>query len=171
MRTVVGIRSGTSASACDPTQNLAPTIRFASRRQLAEVLSDENRALLPIDGQLRAQQWFDASKEGKRHRYGPIQKRGEYTRYFDRYFSGTGAAFDKILGAFKTLDTERCEIVATLLAAWSDLPRDKGTISDELVVHEVLNNGHEAKRRISEDRWLKALGWMRSQGFVPKGAW
>jgi len=30
-------------------------------------------------------------------------------------------------------------------------------------------NWHEAKRRIPEDRWLKALGWMREKGFVPKG--
>jgi hypothetical protein len=99
----------------------------------------------------------------------PMQKRGGHKRYFDRYFSGIGETFDRILGAFKALDTERCEIVATLLAAWSDLLRDKESVSDELIVHEVLNNWHEAKRRIPEDRWLKALGWMRSQGFVPKG--
>jgi restriction endonuclease S subunit len=130
----------------------------------------DNRALRSIDSQLRAQQWFDARKEGNRYQYVPMQKRGGHKHYFDRYFSGIGESFDKILGAFKTLDTERCEIVATLLAAWSDLLRDKGTVSDELIVHEVLNNWHESKRRIPEDRWLKALGWMRSQGFVPKRA-
>ncbi len=130
----------------------------------------DNRALRSIDSQLRAQQWFETRKEGKRYQYVPMQKRGGHKHYFDRYFSGIGKTFDRIIGAFKTLDTERCEIVATLLAAWSDLLRDKGTVSDELIVHEVLNNWHEAKRRISEDRWLKALDWMRSQGFVPKGA-
>ena len=130
----------------------------------------DNRALRSIDSQLRAQQWFETRKEGKRYQYVPMQKRGGHKRYFDRYFSGIDETFDKILGEFKTLDTERCEIVATLLAAWSDLLRDKGTVSDELIVHEVLNNWHESKRRIPEDRWLKALGWMRSQGFVPKGA-
>lgn len=130
----------------------------------------DNRALRSIDSQLRAQQWFDARKEGKRYQYVPMQKRGGHKRYFDRYFSGIEEPFDRILGAFKTLDTERCEIVATLFAAWSDLLRDRETVSDQLIVHEVLNNWHEAKRRISEDRWLKALGWMRSQSFVPKGA-
>lgn len=129
----------------------------------------DNRALRSIDSQLRAQQWFDARKEGKRYQYVPMQKRGGHKRYFDRYFSGIGETFYRVLGAFKTLDTERCEIVATLFAAWSDLLRDRETVSDELIVHEVLNNWHEAKRRIPEDRWLKALVWMRSQGFVPKG--
>ncbi|MDT8397453.1 MAG: restriction endonuclease subunit S [Pseudomonadales bacterium] len=130
----------------------------------------DNRALRSIDSQLRAQQWFDARKEGKRYQYVPMQNRGGHKRYFDRYFSGLGETFDRIIGTFKTLDTERCEIVATLLAVWSDLLRDNGTVSDELIVHEVLNNWHEAKRRIPGDRWLKALDWMRSRGFVPKGA-
>lgn len=48
MRTVVGIRSGTPAPRCDSTEALTPTIWFASWRQLAGVLSDENRALLRL---------------------------------------------------------------------------------------------------------------------------
>ena len=38
-----------------------------------------------------------------------------------------------------------------------------------MIVHELLHNWHEAKQRIPEDRGLKALGWMREKGFVPKG--
>lgn len=48
MRTVVGIRSGIPAPPCDSTENLTPTIWFTSWRQLAGVLSDENRALLRL---------------------------------------------------------------------------------------------------------------------------
>lgn len=129
----------------------------------------DNRALRSIDSQLRAQQWFDARKEGERYRYVPMANRGGHKPYFERHFSEIGDAFGKVLDTFKALDTERCEIVATLLAAWSDLLREKGAVSDESIVHEVLNNWHESKRRISEDRWLKALGWMRDKGFVPKG--
>lgn len=130
----------------------------------------DNRALRSIDSQLRAQHWFDARKEGDRYRYVPMKKRGGHREYFDRYFTGVREKFDHILDTFKGLDTEQCEIVATLLAAWGDLLRDRGTVDDQLIVNEVLNNWHEAKRRISEDRWLKALGWMRKQGFVPSSA-
>ena len=130
----------------------------------------DNRALRSIDSQLRRRQWFDAQKEGDRYRYMPMQKRGGHKQYFGRYFPGINATFDTILEAFRTLDTERCEIVATLMAAWQDLLRSGATVTDQLVVHEVLNNWHESKQRIPEDRWLKALEWMRSQGFVPKGA-
>ncbi|MDR2032023.1 MAG: restriction endonuclease subunit S [Azoarcus sp.] len=130
----------------------------------------DNRALRSIDSQLQKQQWFDVRKKGERYRYVPMQKRGGHKLYSDRYFSEIGDTFGKILTTFRTAHTEQCEIVTTLLAAWSDLLRKKGEVSDDLIVYEVLNNWHESKRRISEDRWLKALGWMREKGFVPKGA-
>ncbi|MDE1173382.1 MAG: restriction endonuclease subunit S [Parvibaculaceae bacterium] len=130
----------------------------------------DNRALRSIDSQLQKQQWFEARKQEGRYQYVPLAKRGGHKPYFERHFSGIGETFEKILSAFKTAKTEQCEIVATLLAAWSDLLREKGIVSDEMIVHEVLHNWHEAKQRIPEDRWLVALGWMREKGFVPKGA-
>lgn len=130
----------------------------------------DNRALRSIDSQLQKQQWFEARKQEGRYQYVPLVKRGGHKPYFERNFSGIGETLEKILSAFKTAKTEQCEIVATLLAAWSDLLREKGTVSDEMIVHEVLHNWHEAKQRIPEDRWLVALGWMREKGFVPKGA-
>ncbi|CUI88584.1 Type I restriction modification DNA specificity domain [Achromobacter xylosoxidans] len=130
----------------------------------------DNRALRSIDSQLQKQQWFEAHKHDGRYQYVPLAKRGGHKPYFERHFSGIGETLGRILSAFKTAKTEQCEIVATLLAAWSDLLREKGTVSDEMIVHEVLHNWHEAKQRIPEDRWLMALGWMREKGFVPKGA-
>lgn len=129
----------------------------------------DNRALRSIDSQLQKQQWFEARKQDGRYQYVPLAKRGGHKPYFERHFSGIAENLEKILGTFKTAKTEQCEIVATLLAAWSDLLREKGAVSDEMIVHEVLHNWHEAKQRIPEDRWLMALGWMREKGFVPKG--
>ena len=130
----------------------------------------DNRALRSIDSQLQKQQWFEARKEGERYQYVPLAKRGGHKPYFERHFSGISAPLENILRTFKAAKTVQCEIVATLLAAWSDLLREKGTVSDEMIVHEVLHNWHEAKQRIPEDRWLAALDWMRKKGFVPKGA-
>lgn len=128
----------------------------------------DNRALRSIDSQLRKQQWFDAQKEGGRYRYVPLNQQGGHKTYFDRYFSSISANLMAVVETCRALDTERCEIVATLFSAWSDLLRDKGTVSDEMIVHEVLNNWHKSKKRIAEDRWMAALGWMRDQGFVPR---
>ncbi|WP_446808489.1 MarR family transcriptional regulator [Methylomonas sp. 2BW1-5-20] len=49
MRTVIGIRSNSiSGSVADETSDLTPTVWFDSWRQLASVLSDENRDLLRL---------------------------------------------------------------------------------------------------------------------------
>lgn len=130
----------------------------------------DNRALRSIDSQLRKQKWFDARNEQGRYRYVPMDARGDHKRYFERYFSDISDVFEKVVSTFRTLDTERCEIVATLFSAWNDLLREGKCPSDDSIVNEVLNNWHESKRRIPEERWLKALAWMRDKGFVPKGS-
>lgn len=30
-----------------------------------------------------------------------------------------------------------------------------------------LNHWHESKKRVSQDRWLSAIRWMRENGFAP----
>jgi type I restriction enzyme S subunit len=130
----------------------------------------DNWALRSIDSQLRKQKWFDAHKEDRRYIYLPLEKRGGHKQYFERYFSDIRPAFEKIVATFKKLDTEKCEIVATLFAVWNDLLHAQKIVSDEAIVHEVLNNWHESKKRIPEQRWLKALDWMREQGVVPREA-
>ncbi|WP_293626049.1 restriction endonuclease subunit S [Salinisphaera sp.] len=129
----------------------------------------DNRALRSIDSQLQKQQWFEARKEDGRYRYVPLNRRGNHKTYFVRYFAAVSDTFEQVLDSFRHMDTERCEIVATLFAAWRDLLHDQPTVSDEMIVHEVLNNWHESKQRIPEDRWLKALAWMRERGFAPEG--
>jgi len=128
----------------------------------------DNTALRSIDSQLLKQQWFEVRKDGQRYRYSALAKRGGHRPYFERYYFAAKASIENILSTFKSFDTQRCEIVATLLAAWQDLLRAEDAVTDERIVHEVLNNWHEAKQRIPEDRWLSALRWMRDHGFVPR---
>lgn len=127
----------------------------------------DNRAIRSIDSQLRTQKWFDARNDKGRYRYVPMENHGGHNEYFERYFSGIRPTFESIIDTFKTVDTERCEIVATLFGAWNDLIKQHKVVSDEAILHDVLNEWHETKKRIPEDRWRKALGWMRAQGFVP----
>ncbi len=130
----------------------------------------DNRAIRSIDSQLRKQKWFDAQRIEGRFRYEPMANRGKHKEYFERYFGGIGTTFDTVIETFRTFTTERCEIVATLFAAWRDLVQQNGPVSDDVIVNEVLNNWHESKKRIPEERWRKALSWMRDRGFVPHKA-
>lgn len=127
----------------------------------------DNRALRSIDSQLKKQKWFEARRVHGRYKYVPLEKANEHSKYFTRYFSDKRDSFANIIDTFRTADTERCEIVATLYSAWNDLLQQQTEITDERIIHEVLNNWHESKKRIPEERWQKALEWMRDKGFVP----
>lgn len=127
----------------------------------------DNRALRSIDSQLRKQKWFDVKRTEKGNRYVPMQNCGKHKKYFDKYFSAVLPTFDKIIDTFKTQNTERCEIVATLYSAWEDLLHSNKPFTDADIVNEVLNNWHESKKRISKERWLSAIQWMRENGFAP----
>ena len=127
----------------------------------------DNRALRSIDSQLKKQKWFEVRRTEKGNRYVPMQNRGKHKTYFDKYFSAVLPTFDKIIETFKTQNTERCEIVATLYSAWEDLLHSNKSFTDADIVNEVLNNWHESKKRISQDRWLSAIQWMRENGFAP----
>lgn len=127
----------------------------------------DNRALRSIDSQLKKQKWFDVKRTEKGNRYVPMQNCDKHKKYFNKYFSAVLPTFDKIIDTFKTQNTERCEIVATLYSAWEDLLHSNKPFTDADIVNEVLNNWHESKKRISQDRWLSAIQWMRENGFAP----
>ena len=127
----------------------------------------DNCALRSIDSQLKKQKWFEVRRTEKGYRYVPTQNCGKHKTYFDKYFSAVLPTFEKIIDTFKTQNTERCEIVATLYSAWEDLLDSNKPFTDADIVNEVLNNWHESKKRISKERWLKAIQWMRENDFAP----
>lgn len=127
----------------------------------------DNRGIRSIDSQLEKQRWFKAVKKDKKYCYIPLENRGGHVEYFERYCAGKKEIFDYIIKIFRRAKTEQCEIIATLYSAWEDFLKQGITPTDEQIVNEVLTNWHEAKKRISEDRWLSALGWMKEKGFVP----
>ena len=99
----------------------------------------DNRALRSIDSQLKKQKWFEVRRTEKGNRYVPMQNRGKHKTYFDKYFSAVLPTFEKIIDTFKTQNTERCEIVATLYSAWEDLLHSNKPFTDADIVNEVLN--------------------------------
>ena len=127
----------------------------------------DNRAIRSIDNQLKKQNWFEVVRKDKRYCYIPLPKRGGHKKYFDNYYSDVLPLFDKVINTFRRADTERCEIVATLYSAWKDLENTTQQYTDNDIINEVINNWNETKKRIPEDRWQKALDWMRKNGFAP----
>ncbi|MCL1867618.1 MAG: restriction endonuclease subunit S [Bacteroidetes bacterium] len=127
----------------------------------------DNRAIRSIDSQLKKQSWFEVVRKDMGYRYIPLSKRGGHKDRFNKYYSDVLPVFDKVINTMRGWDTERCEIVATLYSAWKDLANSKQQYTDDDIINEVINNWNESKKRISEERWQKALEWMRQKGFTP----
>ncbi|MDR6571254.1 restriction endonuclease subunit S [Chitinophaga ginsengisegetis] len=126
----------------------------------------DNQMMRSIDSQLKTAQWFSCSKTGNKYSYIPLAKKEEYKIWFAKYYSDKETAIQSLLSVFAKAKTEKAEMVATLYEVWQDLKNKKQIPSDKTIIHEVLNNWHESKRRISEERWIKCLHWMREKAWI-----
>nr|WP_295981182.1 restriction endonuclease subunit S [uncultured Agrobacterium sp.] len=127
------------------------------------------KARRSVESIFRQQKWFDTTKpDGNRVVYVPLEKAGGHNEYFDRYFGDQKPEVQSIIDILRPLNTERCEIVATLYAVWNDFLIDGKQPTEEEIVASVLQ-WHPKKQQIAKDRWLAALPWMRQKGLIPKG--
>lgn len=129
----------------------------------------DNRLIRSVDSQLKKKQWFEAQKIGKGYKYKRLEKYQEYEPYFKRYFEQQESEIEKLISLLRPLDTQRCEIIATLYAAWNDFLLQNKPIDDSQIVDEVLTNWNESKNTIPRERWMKALDWMRKKKLIPSG--
>lgn len=128
----------------------------------------DNQMLRSIDKQLKTKEWFEMYKNAQGYsKYKPMAKRNDYKTEFDKYYSDKQQGIDRLLGIFGKELTEKAEMVATIYEAWRDLRSKQSSVSEDEVVNEVLNNWHESKKRIGDDRWRKCYGWMKQQNWIP----
>lgn len=131
----------------------------------------DSQMMHSVHSQLKKQGWFDI--EERRGGRGYVYRRGPkihaYRKHFDRYFEGRAGTIDELLVLFAGMNTEQSEIVSTLYAAWNDLLLEGRDASPDAIIHLVLNEWAEEKRRISEDRWSRAIEWMRGKRLIPRG--
>lgn len=128
----------------------------------------DNQMMRSIDGQLERLKWFRAVKHGEAWHYDGLANAGQHEKYFGQYWGQHQDGLQKLLALLRKLDTERCEILSTLYAVWNDFLLAGASFDDAKLADEAIR-WHPAKQRIERDRWLKALGWMREKGLVPRG--
>lgn len=117
---------------------------------------------------LKKNKWFSDSEAGSTLKYKKLEKANQYEKYYNKYFSKEEREkIETIIKLFKNLNSERCEIAATLYAVCDDFLKQNIKPTDEQITNEVLNNWHESKQRIDPSRWLKALNWLKEKGIYP----
>lgn len=131
----------------------------------------DSKSLYSIESQLNQNKWFKRQKvTGESRAYTRLAKIDGYKQYVGTNLTAAQkTVVDKLIALFKTSRTIQCEIVATLYGAWNDFLLEGVQPTDDQIVNEVLTNWHEKKERISRDRWLKALQWMRKEEIIPVG--
>jgi type I restriction enzyme, S subunit len=130
----------------------------------------DNRLIYANEAELKRQKWYESyPRKNVGHGYRPLAKAGGHEKYLERYWPDKLETIRRLIQLMRHWDTEGCEIFSTAYAAWNDLLLWGQEASDDAVVHEVLHRWHESKQRIPEERWRKALEWMRKEGFVPMG--
>ena len=134
----------------------------------------DNHMIRSVDGQMEKQKWFHKvprkqGADGKPagYTYEAMEKAGGHREWFAKYWEGARAKIQSVVDLLQPLDTQRCEIIATLYSAWSDMLTAGRTVTDDAIITEVLTNWHASKQAIPRDRWSKALGWMREKALVP----
>jgi len=154
---------------CIRDRNIADDVLEPTKQAVLRMNEQLDKAGIANKDAALGQRWFKPVKTPKGTHYEPLEKRGGHKQYFDRYWGERRAEFDELIGLIKPMTTEQAEIVATLYMAWNDFCIRGERVDDDIVVAEVLNNWDQSKRRISEDRWRKAIGWMQEKGVVPRG--
>jgi hypothetical protein len=131
----------------------------------------DRRALYAIESQLKKNQLFQRQKiTGESRAYSRLPKADAYKTYINANLNEQQkGVIDKLIRLFKRAFTIQCGIVATLYGAWNDFIINGENPTDDQIINEVLTNWHESKERITRDRWLAALGWMRQKDIVPTG--
>ena len=124
-----------------------------------------------VENSLRDQGWISVFEGSEQVEYELQEQADDETveGYFQESWGDIEEQIDEIVSYFHHFDAEQAEIVATLYAAWNDLLILDQPHSEDDIIHEVRHNWHPRKQTIDEDRWRRALRWMKEEGLVPSG--
>ena len=130
----------------------------------------DNRLIYANEAELKKQKWYqEVRRESYGHAYQALAKAGGHRKYVEKYWADKLPTIEKLIELMRKWDTERCEIFCTAYAAWNDLILWGKQTTEDNILQEVLERWHDSKKRFPKDRWLKAIGWMKKEGFVPTG--
>jgi type I restriction enzyme S subunit len=119
------------------------------------------------DAELYAAQSADS---GEQIEYTLLSGAGDQRGALKSELGARADSFYHILDKLTDLSTKSAEAVATLYAVWNDALIDGETPDDARIIHGVLEEWHpEKKEKFRKDELETWLGWMRRNGFTPKG--
>lgn len=127
--------------------------------------------LKKVEHRAKMANWFDFHRSATDGPY-----RVKMLSGFDRHIEKTRAKLadrvadvEGLLRWMLPMKVRQAEIVATVFAAWNDLLLDGHSPSDAEIVKAAREDWHPDKLRIEQDRFFRAIEWLRKEGVTPKG--
>lgn len=127
----------------------------------------DNRLMRSIDKQLMEKKWFEYKKD-QLYKYQPLERIGQHQIDFLKYFSCETEKIQFILKKFKSVKTDRVEIVATLYACLDNLLSEKVIFSEALLIQRFYAWSEE-KKKFSEKDITGVFIRMKETGIIPRG--
>ncbi|MEE5072695.1 restriction endonuclease subunit S [Pseudomonas alliivorans] len=131
---------------------------------LRNVAGPHDRQLMnQVEAGLQNNQWYERiERETKGHSYRPLSKAGQHRQAYNTAWSATErAAIERVIELMRDWDTDRCEMIVTLYAAWNDFILEGRPASDEAIVDEVMHSWNDTKLRFGKTEWLAVLAEMK----------
>lgn len=130
----------------------------------------DNKLIYANEAELKKQKWYqEVRRDSYGHAYRALDKAGGHRQYVERYWADKLPTIEKLIELMRKWDTDQCEIFCTAYAAWNDLILWGKQATEDSILHEILERWHDSKKRFSKERWLRAIAWMKKEGFVPAG--
>jgi type I restriction enzyme S subunit len=140
---------------------------------LRDAAGPHDRQLMDqIEVALHSHQWYERiERDTVGHAYRPLAGAGQHRPEYENIWSATErAAIQQVIDLMRGWDTNRCERVVTLYAAWNDFLLEGKSVTDEMLVHEVLYSWNDTKLRFTEDEWRAELAEMKKHKLlIPSG--
>lgn len=126
----------------------------------------DNRLMRSIDKQLKEKKWFEYHKD-QSLKYQPLEKAGQHSNDFIKYFSADSASIQFLIDKFKKVLSKEIEIWATLYACMDEILSEKVIFSETLLIKRFYEWSKE-KEKFKEDEITRVFSKMKDTGIIPK---
>lgn len=131
---------------------------------LRDAAGPHDRQLMSqIESELQNRKWYERiERENVGYAYQPLSQAGQHQQaYESAWLAGERASIEQIIKLMRGWDTDRCEMIVTLYAAWNDFILEGRPVIDEAIVDEVMHSWNDTKLRFSKTEWLAVLAEMK----------
>lgn len=136
---------------------------------LRNVAGPHDRQLMnQVETEMKSHQWYERiERKTVGHAYRPLSQAGQHRQAYNRTWSAKEQAnIEQVIELMRDWDTDRCEMIVTLYAAWNDFIIEGRQVTDHDIVDEVMHRWNEAKLRFSKREWLAVLTEMKKHGLL-----